>query len=326
MRGLCFPMAPTRRLLELMMLLAQLLATDGTTATAESHATAFSQTPNVRRLLQPEGQVVHRSFALPPFAYRMTVVDDDMDWSDFADHLERLTAAHLETFLVTGLSQSQSVELQDAGIQGIAFHTDLHRAFAGQDPESGEPRALVHCTFAGVASLLLLENAPSGDPSDPPVATGDVLARLVHEAFDDTTLLQQRLQEDDFLNAIVDITVHVSGVAGDGEETIDETTSRLPQHPMVLTGGTFVVTCCVMLGLTLFVRRLQRIRRRNKRRPSSTLSKSSGGDGSASTGSLEHDHDMDGSRDCLTVSVFHDGELGIELSMPGETASSAVLA
>jgi hypothetical protein len=306
------------------LLAAQLLATDGTTATA-AVTPLFSQTPNVR-LLQPEssnGQVVHRSFALPPFAYRMTVVDDDMDWSDFADHLERLTAAHLETFLVTGLSQSQSVELQDAGLQGIAFHTDLHRAFAGQDPESGEPRALVHCTFAGVASLLLLENAPSGDPSEPPVV-GNVLARLVHEAFDDTTLLQQRLQEDDFLNAIVEITVHVSGAAGDGEETIDDTTSRLPQHPMVLTGGTFVATCCVMLGLTLFVRRLQRIRRRNKRRPSSTLSKSSGGDGSASTGSLEHD--MDGSRDCLTVSVFHDGELGIELSVPGETASSAVLA
>eukprot|EP00977_Amphora_coffeiformis_P014120 scaffold3856_cov169-Amphora_coffeaeformis.AAC.6 len=150
-----------------------------------------------------------KTFPIPVFSYHMTIVDRDVKLDDFESHLLRITMAHLQTATGAALSSGTSSTLRDIRVDNFHLGANLHRAFTGENLETGEPEALVRCSFTGSVYLSVYGDATTAETEEDGFQQQEELDQIIEGALSNKDLLLQRFSSDSVLNIIEDLTVSV---------------------------------------------------------------------------------------------------------------------
>jgi hypothetical protein len=184
---------------------------------------------------------------LPRFALRMVIIDKDVNFDEFQSHLTAITTAHLRAALrVAGHS---SAVLQSIRIEDLRLHMTLHRAFSGENRETGEPEAVVTCTFTGEVVMTNHGTSP-GRPNEE-----HEINQVASAALKQNDILYGRLIADKSMPAIKKFNVHLESV--DDQRTVISESSH---GSTVSLGGTVLVLCILVSAVLTVRRRLARRR------------------------------------------------------------------
>lgn len=211
------------------------------------------------------GGPLQKTFPIPFFSYHMTIVDQDVVMDRFESHLVTITTAHLETALQGALSTSQT--LRRVRVDDFVLDTrDVHRAFRGENSETGQPEALVRCSFTGSMDLsfhgLILPETEEEMGVDTNLQQQREINSIIHKALSNKQLLSHRFSVDSILSVIQDFKVHVSDVNEPKEAvlTLEASSSRGTTDASIspVTGTTLLFTGAFVLGFLLARRMFHR--------------------------------------------------------------------
>mmetsp|Transcript_3833 Transcript_3833/g.7670 ORF Transcript_3833/g.7670 Transcript_3833/m.7670 type:complete len:329 (+) Transcript_3833:10-996(+) len=200
-----------------------------------------------------------KTFPIPVFSYHMTIVDRDVKLDDFESHLLRITMAHLQTATGAALSSGTSPTLRDIRVDNFHLGANLHRAFTGENLETGEPEALVRCSFTGSVYLSVYGDATTAETEEDGFQQQEELDQIIEGALSNKDLLLQRFSSDSVLNIIEDLTVSVEE-PNRQRQKIDASPSWGSDYVIHITGVVLILTFAAFAAV-LAIRRALRVLR-----------------------------------------------------------------
>lgn len=188
-----------------------------------------------------------RELPVPTFSYRMTIIDKDLELDGFESHLIRITIAHLETALGAALSSSST--LRDMRVDNLQLGANLHRAFTGENPETGEPEALVRCSFSGSVFLSAHGEARDAVPTvEQEGQQRSEVDQIIEGALSNSDLLFQRFAADANLKVVEELSVNIHG-PNHKRHKIDSSPSAHGDSAIQLTGVVLALSFIAFLAV-----------------------------------------------------------------------------
>ena len=195
-----------------------------------------------------------KTFPIPVFSYHMTIIDRDVKLDDFESHLLRITMAHLQTATGAALSSGASPNLRDIQVNNFQLGANLHRAFMGENADTGEPEALVRCSFTGSVFLSIYGDATKAETEEVEFQQQEELDQIIERALSNKELLLQRFSADSVLNVIENLTVTVQE-PNRQRQKIDASPSWGGEYVIQITGLVLVLTF-IAFAAALVIRRV----------------------------------------------------------------------
>ena len=194
-----------------------------------------------------DGTILKETFPLPQFTYHMVIVDKDVELEGLRTNLVAVTKAHLRAAM---LQAQETMKLfQGIRLEDLRLTMDLHRAFIGENPVSGDPEAVVKCSFTGVV-VLTNHDAPVGmSPQERAKLQHREISNVVQVSLEDTKGLLGRLSGDKNLPVVEKFTVHVR----QEDEQGSHTKTRSMGAVLTLVGIFLVST--ILLSVSMVIRR-----------------------------------------------------------------------
>ena len=200
-----------------------------------------------------------KTFPIPAFSYHMIIIDKDVKLDDFESHLLRITMAHLQTATGAALSAGASPTLRDIRVENFQLGANLHRAFMGENRKTGQPEALIRCSFTGAVFLSIHGVTITAEMEEDDLQRREELDQIVENALFKKEILLHRFSSDSVLNVIEDLTVTIEEPSRQRQE-IDALASSGGDYVRQITGVVLILTFIAFAAVLVIRHVLQGVR------------------------------------------------------------------